>query len=188
MVKSRLASHEQNPLDIFVGGGGDRLFRCARRYADDFAERHPERDVVYLPQGRRRVLSQLLVQGRKVNLIGHSWGAADVDWVLRKLGHNATLGLIVGVDPVGKPGRLLAPKELGADAVIRIMGTGSEGRLLDGNLSAKLGRMIGHVCPSTFLWDQADAIDAPFAHYDVRRMMQYAGEDGRTAEDRLLQA
>ncbi|MGB3455740.1 MAG: hypothetical protein WBA35_05230, partial [Litorimonas sp.] len=68
--------------DVIVGGAGDRVFGCARAYADALAREHPEREVHYLPQGRRRHLLALLRRGDPLNLIGHSWGAADVAWAL----------------------------------------------------------------------------------------------------------
>ena len=73
--------------DIFVGGAGDRFFKCAKTYADQFAHAHPERQVIYLAQFRRRQLRQLLddqPNAQRVNLIGHSWGAADVAWAERR--------------------------------------------------------------------------------------------------------
>ncbi|GLQ21549.1 hypothetical protein ACFFUB_10030 [Algimonas porphyrae] len=171
-------------LDIIIGGAGDRVFRCARRYADTLARTCPDRDIIYLPQGKRRRLKALLSTERTINLIGHSWGAADVSWAVDSARH--PLGIIIGIDPVGKPGPWRACKPVSARALITVMGTGSENRLSDGNLTAKLGRRLGHDCPPVFARQDAVRIDAPYAHYDMTRMMQYAGPDGLSAQDWLL--
>ena len=170
-------------IDIIVGGAGDRYFRCARRYADDLAARHPERNILYLPQGKRRALLNAIEHADGPNLIGHSWGAADVSWAARHT--DKPLGCIIGVDAVGKPGRW-RPGPCTAQTIISVRGTGSEGRISDGNLTATMGRWIGHPFPELFKADEAIRFDAPFAHYDMTRMMRFAGPDGRSAEDRLL--
>ncbi|MGB3456706.1 MAG: hypothetical protein WBA35_10125, partial [Litorimonas sp.] len=77
----------------------------------------------------------------------------------------------------------------GGDAgqqILTIYGTGSEGRLMDGNVTARMGRWIGRHCPPGFDGASALAYDTPFAHYDMTRMMRHPGPDGRSAEDRLL--
>ncbi|MEM7729815.1 MAG: hypothetical protein AAF311_11145 [Pseudomonadota bacterium] len=169
--------------DIIVGGAGDRLFGCARRYADLLAAEHPKRDVLYLPQCRRRHLLSLLNTGAPLNLIGHSWGAADVAWALGRAGPRARPQLVIGVDPVGKPLR----QGCGAGLqTLTVYATGSEGRLMDGNVTARLGRWLGRPCPPGFDAECALSYDTPYAHYDMTRMMRHPGPDGRSAEDCLL--
>ncbi len=171
-------------LDIIIGGAGDRVFGCARRYFELFRREHPERDVVYLTQGRRRQLRALAdaAQG-EVNLIGHSWGAADASWLVRTVPR--AWGAVIGVDGVAKPGRW-RPCTPDARAVVSVRGTGSEGRISDGNLTAWMGRGIGHAFPEAFRCEGVTRIDAPFAHYDMTRMMRWMGESGQSAEDVLL--
>ena len=172
-------------LDIIIGGFGDRLFGCARRYAASFGNAHPEREVVYLTQNRRRQLRALAEAAgeREVNLIGHSWGAADASWLVRNVPRR--WGAVIGVDGVAKPGPW-RPCTPNARAVVSVRGTGSEGRLADGNLTARLGRGLGHAFPEAFRCERTLRIDAPFAHYDMSRMMRWRGESGTSAEDVLL--
>ena len=172
------------PLDIVIGGAGDRLFGCARAFADAHRAAHPGREVVYLPQGRRPALRSLVEARPGVNLIGHSWGAADASWAARVTGQ--TLGALIGVDGVGKPGRW-RPYRPTARVVVSVRGTGSEGRISDGNLTAWMGRGIGHAFPEGFRCEGCVRIDAPFAHYDMVRMMAWPGVDGRSALDWLLE-
>ncbi len=173
------------PLDIIIGGAGDRVFGCARRYFELFRSAQPEREVIYLTQGKRRQLRAIATaaQGREVNLIGHSWGAADVSWLIRTSPRE--WGVVIGVDGVAKPGRWrpFSPK---ARAVVSVRGTGSEGRISDGNLTAWMGRGIGHAFPEAFRCEGVTRIDAPFAHYDMTRMMRWQGANGVSAEDVLL--
>lgn len=173
-------------MDIIVGGAGDRLFGCAKRYAEQHRRLHPDREVIYLAQGQRRRLRSLVRDSEAPNLIGHSWGAADISWVIDRHGPDQTYGVVIGIDPVGKPGRYRAVEHTQARAIITVKGTGSEGRLMDGNLTARLGRRIGRPCPPTFACSAARTYDAPFAHYDMTRMMRAPGPDGRSAEDWLL--
>ena len=175
--------------DIFVGGAGDRIFKCAKTYADQFAHAHPERQIIYLPQFRRQQLRQLLrnqPNTRPLNLIGHSWGAADVAWAVAQASADQRFHHVIGIDPVGKLARYRRNCQDRADTVISVYATGSEGRISDGNLSAQMGRMIGPSCPAIFLSPDATRIDAPFAHYDMTRMMRHPGVDGLSAEDRLV--
>jgi hypothetical protein len=108
-----------------------------------------------------------------------------VAWALGRANAQARPGLVVGVDPVGKPLRRGCVPEA-AEQLVTIYGTGSEGRLMDGNVTARLGRWIGRTCPPGFDADCALTYDAPYAHYDMTRMMRHPGPDGRSAEDRLL--
>lgn len=175
--------------DIFVGGAGDRIFKCAKNYVDVWAHAHPERQVTYLPQQRRRQLRQLLrdqPSGQPLNLVGHSWGAADVAWAIAQADPDQRFDHIIGIDPVGKLARHAGLCQGRAHRIIAVVATGSEGRIADGNISAQLGRMIGPSCPAIFLNSDAIRIDAPFAHYDMTRMMRHPGDDGLSAEDRLL--
>ena len=171
------------PLDIIVGGAGDSVFGCARRYADSHAQAHPGRRVIYLTQGRRRELRALVEAHAGVNLVGHSWGAADVSWAARVAGQR--LGALIGVDGVAKPGRW-RPFTPDARSIVSVRGTGSEGRLADGNVTAWLGRGIGHAFPESFRCEGVLRIDAPFAHYDMSRMMRWVDADGVSAEGILL--
>ena len=173
------------PFDIIVGGAGDRLFRCARRYAVGLEKRHPERRVIYLTQGKRRTLQKLIAASDRPNLIGHSWGAADVSWAAQRA--DKPLGVVIGIDAVGKPGAW-RPRPIEAAKIISVRATASEGRLSDGNLMAWVGRGIGHAFPEAFKAPDAIRINAPFAHHNMQAMMHLAGEDGRSAEDWLLQS
>lgn len=175
----------ETPLDIIVGGAGDRLFRCAKRYANDYAARYPDRRVIYLPQGKRRTLARLIAASNRPNLIGHSWGAADVSWAAQRA--DKPLGLVIGIDGVGKPGPW-RPGPIEATAILSVRGVGSEGRISDGNLTAWMGRGIGHAFPEVFKAPEAIRFNAPFAHYAMTAMMRHPGEDGRSAEDWLLGA
>ena len=161
------------------------MFRCAARYAEDLRARRPERQVIYLTQGKRRTLLRLASACERPNLVGHSWGAADVSWAVRKLGPVRPLGAVIGIDPVGKPGPW-RPCAINARAVVSVRGTGSEGRLSDGNLTAWLGRGLGYPFPEVFKDPCALRIDAPFAHYAMTAMMRHPGPDGVSAEDILL--
>lgn len=175
--------------DIFVGGAGDRIFKCAKTYADQFAGAHPERQVIYLAQFRRRQLRQLLddqPNAQRVNLIGHSWGAADVAWAVAQASAEQVFSHIIGIDPVGKLARHQRGCERHTHTVISVYATGSEGRITDGNLSAQMGRLIGPSCPAIFLSSDVIHIRAPFAHYDMTRMMRHPGDDGLSTEDRLV--
>lgn len=175
--------------DIFVGGAGDRLFKCAKTYVDQFAQAHPDRHVIYRPQHCRRQLRQLLRDQRSahpLNLIGHSWGAADVAWAIAQADPDQRFEHIIGIDPVGKFARHIGHYHDRARHIMTVYATGSEGRIADGNISAQIGRMIGPSCPAIFLSPAAIRIDAPFAHYDMTRMMRHPGPDGLSAEDRLL--
>lgn len=175
--------------DIFVGGAGDRLFKCAKTYVDQFAQAHSGRQVIYLPQHCRRQLRQLLhgqPRAQRLNLIGHSWGAADVAWAIAQADPDQRFDHIIGIDPVGKLARHRLNCQDRADRIMTVYATGSEGRIADGNISAQIGRMIGPSCPAIFFSPAAIRIDAPFAHYDMTRMMRHPGHDGWSAEDRLL--
>ena len=171
------------PLDIVIGGAGDRWFGCARAFANAHRDAHPQRQVIYLPQGRRRFLRALVSANPGVNLLGHSWGAADASWAARVT--RQRLGALIGVDGVAKPGRW-RPFAPDARVVVSVRGTGSEGRVSDGNLTAWMGRGIGHAFPEGFRCGACVRIDAPFAHYDMVRMMAWPGADGRSATDWLL--
>jgi len=175
--------------DIFVGGAGDRIFKCAKTYVDKFAADHPTRQVIYLPQGSRRQLRQILETlpaGQTINIIGHSWGAADVAWALAQTGSDCTFDHIIGIDPVGKFSRHIGETEDLAQKVISVHAVGSEGRLIDGNITARIARQFGAAYPAIFEHPDALKIDAPFAHYDVTRMMRHPDDDGVSVEDRLL--
>lgn len=175
--------------DIFVGGAGDRIFKCAKTYVDMFAAAHPARTVIYLPQGRRRQLRKLLrdhPDSQALNLIGHSWGAADVAWAVAQAKPDQRFDHIIGIDPVGKLARYPSGYQGRANRVMTVYATGSEGRITDGNLSAQMGRFIGPSCPAVFLSADARRLEAPFAHYDMTRMMRHAGDDGVSAENLLL--
>lgn len=175
--------------DIFVGGAGDRLFKCAKSYVDVFAAAHPARHVIYLPQGRRTQLRQILRDYPNevdINVIGHSWGAADVAWAVDQSDPDQTFNAVIGIDPVGKLGWHRSQFAGRANTIMTVHATGSEGRLMDGNITARLGRIFGQPCPPLFSKAGAVVIDAPFAHYDMSRMMRHVGDNEVSAEDVLL--
>ncbi|MGJ8560975.1 MAG: hypothetical protein ACSHX3_12130 [Litorimonas sp.] len=175
--------------DLFVGGAGDRLFKCAKTYVDVFAEAHPARQVIYLPQGRRRQLRQILrdhPSDQPMNIIGHSWGAADVAWAIAQSDPTQKFDHIIGIDPVGKFARHRSHCQGRATKVITVHAAGSEGRLMDGNITARIARLIGPSYPAIFSSPNAHRIDAPFAHYDMTRMMRHMDDNGSSAEDWLL--
>jgi hypothetical protein len=109
-----------------------------------------------------------------------------VAWAIAQTDAERRFHHVIGIDPVGKLARYRRYCQGRAETVISVYATGSEGRITDGNLSAQMGRMIGPSCPAIFLSPDATRINAPFAHYDMTRMMRHPGDDGLSAEDQLV--
>jgi pimeloyl-ACP methyl ester carboxylesterase len=100
------------PLDIFIGGGGDDLMPgggVLRTYAREYAA-ETGREVRYIPNARvgraMRLMRTALGGGRSVRVVGHSWGAPDAYRAVAALvAEGLSVDLLVTLDPVGGPFR-----------------------------------------------------------------------------------
>ncbi len=177
-----------DPIDVFIGGAGDRKTRLVERYQVGFKGGHKDRSVFYFEHtqfGKALSVVNALPPGHQINLIGHSYGAATAVKIAKKT--NRTIHAIIGVDPVNKLIFLRGQKMFeNVRRVVTIKATGTENRLYDGNFIAQLGRVFGGGVPAIFESPAALEIEAPFAHYNFEALMHHRGQNGLSASSILL--
>lgn len=119
--------------------------------------------------------------GARLIFAGHSWGA---DTALRTAeGVDAEIDLLVGADPVAKPGRVYRPR---SDNIARIIHIDALPDRTDrSDLIKALGLTLGGV-PKVFLEAEVQ-IRVRAHHADFIAMMKAPDEDGASAFDHIRQ-
>jgi len=169
---------------LYIGGAGDRrsnivcgyVARCADS-AD--VQRH------YLQHSERRRALRLardaIADGRTLILVGHSWGADTAARVALRL--DGPVELLVGVDPVAKPGgRRWTRRSAQTRHVITVEG----GPHIQGwgDVVKAMGVAFGRGVPAVFHKPDTD-IHFRSRHDSFARMLHAEGEDGLSAADRI---
>lgn len=169
--------------EIHIGGAGDSWSRIVAHYVD--VRRRGGRAVRYFTQSEVRAAVRFAREeaenGRRLAVIAHSWGcdtALRLAWAL-----DETVDLLVGVDPVSKPGARLGRLSQRPPNIETLLHVAVRPIWADRSDYVKaLGKLVGPGIPRAFR--DADArIALTASHADYFGMMRTADEDGRSVED-----
>ncbi len=178
------------PTEIYIGGAADESSRLVLGYADARRQlMEPQgRLVRYFPHYRTPEALALalhaLEEGRRLALVGHSWGADGALRVARRLEGDV---LLIGADPVAKPALPLSFWQ-SRPAAARIM--------VHVDAVATSRDRSDHVKAFGYLagggvhraWRDADAtIHTTLNHWNFAGMMTARNGNGKSAEDWLAQ-
>ncbi len=173
--------------EIYFGGAGDIRSRLVMGYAAARQALRTERRILYYQhhEARRasRSIRELTDAGIRLALIGHSWGA---DAMLAAIGGMPPerLALLIGADPVARPGSLLLSAHWRGAAPPLLHVTARAARPDRSDAVKAAGLTLGGGIPRAFR--QADTvIEAEANHWNFAAMMRARGPDGLTAEDWL---
>ncbi len=169
--------------EFYFGGAGDSVSRLVQSFAQaraHFMQRH-RLTVRYFTHfegaAARRLAERDASEGQRLVFIGHSWGASTALDVAARL--SADIDLLVGVDPVGKPGQRFARRPANIRQLIHVDAIPAQFDHSD--FVKSLGRIAGGV-PQPFLEADVD-IRTRHNHANFIGMLRTEGEDGQTALD-----
>ena len=169
----------RKPLVVFMGGAADPIIRILFRVAKNYQELHQAyQDVYYRPHNAGAHVVKLVeayhAAGRKVAVIGHSWGGSSaVHDVAMKTG--AKIDVLATLDPVGRFQRKPLARPSGALRFINVYINYAKAKTVNiGNVVARIGGLwedvpcadenhdiIGEIgtSPGGKVFDHADARD-----------------------------
>jgi len=178
------------PNDIFIGGAGDHKTRLVEHYQLEFKQQNKDRAVFYFRHTQfRKALSVVnaLPADHQINLIGHSYGAATASAIARET--DRVINILIGVDSVKK--LFFCPDlrtQKSVHQIVHVTATGTENRIYDGNFIAGVGRVFGGGIPAIFKTGMTVQINAPFAHYNFKALMNYENSQAMSASQVLRQS
>ncbi len=186
---NRLAG-QARVAEVYIGGAADVRSKLVISYADRRRRIvEPDRAVKYFTHldvtMAAREMERLARQGHAIALVGHSWGA---DAAIQALRRCEVPALLIGVDPVAKPGSFWTTRDLRPACASRVLHVDAVPETFDRSDVVKAaGYMTGGGIPRAFR--KADAlIRTRHNHWNFAGMMAEAGDDGRSAEDWLSDA
>jgi hypothetical protein len=173
--------------EIYFGGAGDARSRLVMSYAEARRLTLPDRPVLYFQHREARAASAAIrertASGQRVALVGHSWGADAMLAAARGVAADG-LALLIGADPVARPGSwlLTASWQAGGPHLLHVAARTDRPDRSDAVKAA--GLTLGGGIPRAFRL--ADAfIQADANHWNFSAMMRARGRDGLSAEDWL---
>lgn len=185
---SATAIPNRPPAELYIGGAADEASRLVLGYCE--ARRRvlePKGwQVRYFPHYRipeaLAFARAMAGEGRRLGLIGHSWGADGALRVARRL---ETDVLLIGADPVAKPALPLALWQGRPEAARTLVHVDAVAEARDRSDRVKtVGYLAGGGVHRA--WREADhTIPTRLNHWNFAGMMAAKGADGRSAEDWL---
>lgn len=107
---------KKKDLVVFVGGFLDGLFCCMLKLAKEYYKLNPQQDIWYATHDSAKQLRKIVQSynnaGKKVVLIGHSWGGDTAAYLLRN-NQDIRADLLVTFDPVSKKGAPAKTENMG---------------------------------------------------------------------------
>lgn len=171
--------------EYWFGGAGDSVSRLVRTYAEARQRfiGSPAHRIRYFTQSEamaaRRMAQADAQAGARLIFAGHSWGA---DTALRTAGGlGAPIDLLIGADPVAKPGRVQRARPAGIARMIHIDALPE--RADHSDLIKTLGLSVGGV-PRVFVEAELQ-IRVRANHADFIAMMKAPDADGLSAFDHI---
>ncbi len=172
--------------EVYFGGAGEPRYRNVIRFAE------ARRPVVEAAGGRVLLLHHdqgraaagtcraLQAEGFRLCLVGHSWGADAMLHAARRL-TLASHDLLIGADPVAKPGSNLTGLAQRPEGATLIHIDARPPALNRSDLVKAAGCLIGGI-PAAFRTADVTII-SPCNHWNFAAMMHAQGPDGRSALD-----
>ena len=97
----------KNDLVVFVGGFMDGIFCCMLKLAKEYCKLNPHQDVWYATHDSAKQIHKIIKSynnaGKKIALLGHSWGGDSAAHILSK-NKDIHVDMLVTLDPVSKKG------------------------------------------------------------------------------------
>ncbi len=136
----------KNDLVVFVGGFMDGLFCCMLKLAKEYCKLNPLQDVWYATHDSAKQIHKIIKSynndGKKIVLLGHSWGGDSAAHILSK-NQDIHVDMLVTLDPVSKKGP--PPKTENMGKWINIFVYYGISSSHHSNLLAKIGGPWGNV-------------------------------------------
>lgn len=185
--RARVPQGEGGVTDIYIGGGGDGKTEIVHDYEDNLRAQEG-RTTAYFQHNQLDAAiafaNERIADGDTINIIGHSWGSDTAVQLARAIdGEGGKVELLVGIDPVSKPG----PDWFGGtdrpDNVDTVVTVQADGRNLGRNqIIEGFGELVGGGVPNAF--NDADVnIEVDADHADFNGIYGAEGEDGLSARE-----
>jgi len=188
MASVTATPNKRGITELYIGGAGDTRTRLVAAYADERQRKFAHQahhDAHYFPHYASRRIHHIARRdaeiGRKLVLIGHSWGGDTALRVLKAM-RPISVDLLVCVDPVPKSRLNPPPMPRNADMIIHVDARPSYPNRSD--QVKGMGQWFGGTLHRRLSAAHA-LIIADLNHFAFAKMMFAPGEDGLSAADHV---
>ncbi len=190
MASATATPNRRGVTELYIGGAGDTRTRLVAAYADERRRKlahQAHHDAHYFPHYASRRIQHIARRdaeiGRRLVLVGHSWGGDTALRVLKAM-RPISVDLLVCIDPVPKSRLNPPPRPRNADMIIHVDARPSYPNRSD--QVKGMGQWFGGTLHRRLSAAHA-LIVADSNHFAFSQMMFTSGEDGLSAANHIEQ-